>query len=342
VLDLTSGKGPPSYALMKKGEGDAGGLWSNFNIQLVEYADHGGPLAELLQQIARQAFPPPAGPAALDAEPESLAEPPVSSTRGAVPEAPGAPAPVRPKPVPRPLLEDEYVQALRLDRRLILLGPRRGGAHTLARGVAERYFGPRVTWLSPPKVPSCTAQEYFRALSGEEAVDGFLALETWLRARARGVGSEHLIVLKHDGGPLDHLTTLGNSLRKLIDEGQTPFLVLVAGNAACARLRFDSELFSLFSGAPVRHVPPLTEGEVGTALKAGGLDPARAAEVHGAIGGLPGTWTRCWWAGRSTRRGSPSGFRGARRSMGSCGCGSRRTTGRRCPSGSMRAGRFRR
>jgi hypothetical protein len=147
-------------------------------------------------------------------------------------------------------------------------------------------------------VPGCTAPEYFKALSGEESVADFHALEDWLHQRAKAGGGDHLIVLKHDGGPLDHLTTLGNSLRRLLDEGKTPFFVLVAGGAAGARLRFESQVLSLFAGAPVRHVPPLAVSEVEEALKAAGLDTARAEEVHTAIGGLPGLLEEVLVAGK--------------------------------------------
>jgi hypothetical protein len=353
VLDLTDRKGPPSYALMKKGQGDAGALWSNYNIQLVEYADHGPPLAALLQEIALQAFPPPAPPApppdatfrsawgppsftAADEEAEELpmrsvaarsirkearlpnpasvdfpghgADDVPSPEAGAAPspeagdvpspEARAAPSleaielpvpePAAPAPVPRPALEDAYASALRENRRLLVLGPRRGGARTLVRSLAERHFGQRVTKLSPPNVPGCTAREYVQALSGEKGLDGFPALETWLHGRARAAGGEHLIVLNDDGGPVDHLTTLGISLRKLLDEGRSPFFAIVAGGAPCARLHRETTASSLFSGAPVRHVPPLGVAEVGAALKGAGLDAGKAGEVHRAIGGLPG------------------------------------------------------
>jgi hypothetical protein len=137
-------------------------------------------------------------------------------------------------------------------------------------------------------VPGCTAEEYVRALSGEDGIGDFHALEDWLHARARSGGGDHLIVLMRDGGPLDHLNTLGNSLRKLLEEGKSPFFFLIAGGASCAKLRFHAGVLSLFSGAPVRHVPPLTVEEVGEALKAARHDPARAGDVHAAIGGLPG------------------------------------------------------
>lgn len=99
-------------------------------------------------------------------------------------------------------------------------------------------------------------------------------------------------MLRHDDGPPDHIATLGNSLRQLLDErrhGSPPFFVLVAGGAQCAWLRFNTPDFSLFSGAPVRHVPALTEAEVRAALDGVELDGARhVANVYRATGGHPG------------------------------------------------------
>jgi SIR2-like domain len=271
VLALTKGKGAPSYALMKRGTGDdAAALRSNFNIQVVAYEDHGRPLAELLQALARQAFQP--HDAASAAAPDPAPPPPVS--------------------VPRTTLEDGYLAELRASRRLLVLAPRRGGARSVSRSVAVRHFGERVTWLTPPNVPGCTAQQYFSALSGEPVVDDFLKLETWLRARARAAGGEHLIVLRHDGGPRDHLVTLGDTLRKLLSEGRggaQRFFVMVAGSAPCAWLLYNTGESSLFSGAPVRHVPPLDAAEVRAVLDGAGLDGAAwAADVLRATGGHPG------------------------------------------------------
>ena len=62
VLQATRGKTAPSYALMKKGQGNRAHLWSQYNIQLIEYADHGTPLVELLEELRRTAFPAPAAP----------------------------------------------------------------------------------------------------------------------------------------------------------------------------------------------------------------------------------------------------------------------------------------
>ncbi len=302
VLRLTDGKGPPSYALMKQGEGDAAALWSSYNIQLIEYADHGQPLAELLREIAARAFG--AGALPDGAGRGSLGGPALSPT--SAPSPPGAPlsavfhgstavsadssappAPPRRPLMPRPALEGEYLQILRSDRRLLVLAPHRGGARTLAAMLEERSFGRRVTRLSPPNVPRCTVEEYFRELSGQGNHRSPVDLVEWLEARAEQASGDHLIVLENDGGPLDHLVTLATSLRKLLDEGKYPFFFLVAGAAALARLR-HLKIHSLFSGAPFRRVPPLTVGEVGAMLATAGLDAGRAAVVHVATGGLPG------------------------------------------------------
>src|SRR5690606_6582711 len=63
VLELSRGNVAPSYALMKRGQGDRGDLWENYNIRLIEYEDHGPPLAALLQEIAARAFGAPVAPA---------------------------------------------------------------------------------------------------------------------------------------------------------------------------------------------------------------------------------------------------------------------------------------
>src|SRR5262249_38084180 len=166
--------------------------------------------------------------------------------------------------------------------------------------VAENHCGTRGTWLLPPNVPSCTQAEYFAALVNHRSVDTFLKLESWLYDRARRQGGDHLIVVRHDGGPMEHLITLGNALRRLIEHprherGPTKFFVLVAGESSCAWLRFNTPSFSLFAGAPVRYVPPLSADEVGRAMELwaaktgtnlGDLHWAR--DVHRATGGHPG------------------------------------------------------
>jgi hypothetical protein len=56
VINITRGRNIPSFALMKKGEIDRSALWPRYNIQLVEYEDHGPPLVNLLQELARTAL----------------------------------------------------------------------------------------------------------------------------------------------------------------------------------------------------------------------------------------------------------------------------------------------
>jgi hypothetical protein len=276
VLRLSKGKGVPSYALMKKGQGNAAALWENYNIQLVEYEDHGEPLAQLMRDLARMAFEAPPPSRAV----ESTARPAEDTALA-----------------PRTAIEEELGRVLLRSRRLLLLAPRRGGARTLGRGIARRLFGDRVTLLLPPNVPSCTEEEYFGAMAGDRSIDSFLKLERWLveRARAQG-GGEHLVLVRHDGGPLEHLTTLGNALRRLIENpaagpGAPRFCVLVTGESACAMLRFQSSSLSLFSGAPARHAPALTVEEVRAVIERGADARERvkyAADVHRVTGGLPG------------------------------------------------------
>lgn len=114
-----------------------------------------------------------------------MAAAPAAPAKGAITApSPAAPVPERPAPIPRPALENELLEVVRGGGRLLVLAPRRGGARSLARSLATTHFGDRVTWLSPPSVPNCSAEEYFRALSNDPAVDSFLRLETWLHARA--------------------------------------------------------------------------------------------------------------------------------------------------------------
>lgn len=330
VLKLTKFKNAPSFALMKRGEGDRAALWTSYNVQLIEYEDHGPPLAALLHEIAAQCWPAAATAGTSQSDTKGLpgespdsqdraiasramhpmsaeAEPavprpaaPRTDKAGTASAAPAHPAPPpaslpRPAPVPsarpdiaRPALEGEYAEELLHSRRLLILSPRRGGARTLARRIAQERFGERVTWLVPPNVPSCTEPEYFSFLSGQSHVTGALELETWLKGRAAALGRDHLIMVRHDGGPLDHLQSLGHVLRKLLEETHE-FFILVAGEAPGAWLRFHTSSLSVFAGAPVRHVPPL-EIEVIRAMleQAGHKRPALGDIVHRATGGLPG------------------------------------------------------
>jgi hypothetical protein len=262
VIGITKGRHVPSFALMKKGQIDRGALWPKYNIQLVEYEDHGAPLAEFLRGLAQAAFGP----------------------KG--PVAPPPPPPGPPPTVPRPKLEDEYLQILRSQYRLVLLAPEDGGARSLARRIAEQY-GKCVTWLAPPNVPDCTEADYCRALAGDDAVTTLDALVDHLRAKAASLGREHLIVLRYEWGPLEHLKALGNMLRRMLDEAsKVQFHFLIAGGERSAWMVHNVPNFSVFSGAPQREVPDLTVDEVRQFLEMEGLDGKRwAASVHEATGG---------------------------------------------------------
>jgi hypothetical protein len=284
VLDFSRGNVAPSYALMKAGEGNRGDLWENYNVRLIEYEDHGAPLAALLQKIATEAF----GAPEVD---RSLA--PEGAGMGAsqkIPQRSVAPEPVKPI-IQRERLVEDLGGELRRSRRLLLLAPQGAGVRRLAEQVAQRHFGDSVTWLNPPRVPDCTEAEYCRFLARDERVGHFFALHDWLADQARSRGSDHLMVLRHDGGPLHHLGRLGDMLRTLIEEpGMDKRIhVLVAGEAATARLRYESLDTSLFSGAPVRHVPVFSADEVAQVLELAKHDGKRwGKDVWQATGGLPG------------------------------------------------------
>ena len=398
VLDITRGNQQPSYALLRRGEADYGDLWENHHIQLLEYADHGAPLVELVRAIAARAWPEdedkaaeetprergldlsemdlgaplsyaerapaersaervvrrdaadllPGGGAmggdssgepgrprsspAVDsnlmpqAQPRPKAPPapepapePSSPHRGPAPAAAAQLAPAGddadeftgelndaaeaapPPPVlegaasgvglaPRVALVASLASELVTGQRLLLLGPRGGGVHTLAEQIAAARFRARTTWLNPPSAPECTEAEYCAFVSGDARADCFAALHRVLEERARAAGGELLVVLRHDGGPLHHLERLGDLLRSLLDEGRQRGLAifaLVAGGAPAAELRYRALETSLFSGAPVRHVPMLNGGEVAEVLAKAGRDRGLASDVWTATGGLP-------------------------------------------------------
>jgi hypothetical protein len=351
VLELTRGSVAPSYALMRQGEGNRADLWENYNVRLIEYAEH-HMLADVIADIARQAFPAPAAealpvlaPEPAQRTPAPAAERPAGMMDGAEMgsrsvsgnEAAASPAPpmafvrdlsfdpglfpggkamggegvskpapaVQPAPSPpakptsapavaaqKPIIERgrlvaAFGSALLRERRLLLLAPHGGGARRLARQIATAHFGQRVTWLEPPKVPDCTEAQYCSFLAGRDEVADFAALARWLEA---GCASEHLVVLRHDGGPLHHLVRLGELLRAFVDAGPRGgrVHVLVAGEAAAARLRREPPGTPLFSDAPVEHVPAFDQGEVVQVLAQAGLDGARwGRDVWQATGGLP-------------------------------------------------------
>ncbi|HYO66564.1 MAG TPA: SIR2 family protein [Archangium sp.] len=84
VLGITKGRHVPSFALMKKGSIERGALWPRYNIQLIEYEDHGPPLAACLNALSRAAF----------GEPPALRMP--------LPSGPGLPGMVSPAPSVQP------------------------------------------------------------------------------------------------------------------------------------------------------------------------------------------------------------------------------------------------
>src|SRR5690606_8590864 len=139
----------------------------------------------------------------------------------------------------RDALVGEYGAELERSRRRLVLAPERGGASRLAHQIAERPSD-HVPWLSPPNVPSSTQDQYCAWLARDPEVDTFIELGMWLEERARAAGGRHLVVLRHDGGPHEHLSALGRLLRVLLEDAEQRGLrlaVLVAGKAACARLR---------------------------------------------------------------------------------------------------------
>jgi hypothetical protein len=271
VIGITKGRHVPSFALMKKGEIDRGALWPRYNIQLVEYEDFGPPLAKFLRELAQAAF----GTTRVSMGPVSFS---------------AEPAPGDLPPVARPALEQEYARILRNQHRLVLLAPEDGGARALARRVAAQY-GERVTWLAPPNVPDCTEAEYCRALAGDDkdasSVTSFDALVEHLRKRASRLGRDHLIVLRYEWGPFDHLTALGRHLRTMMDEpSAVQFHFLIAGGERSAWLLHNMKSCSVFKDAPRREVPDLTVDEVHQFLNAAGLSGSRWAQsVHAATGG---------------------------------------------------------
>jgi formylglycine-generating enzyme required for sulfatase activity len=60
VLEIFGGCLRPSYALLKAGDDRARALWDKHRIQVIEYADYGAPLVELLAEFARQVSARPA------------------------------------------------------------------------------------------------------------------------------------------------------------------------------------------------------------------------------------------------------------------------------------------
>ncbi|MFL5353255.1 SIR2 family protein [Archangium sp.] len=313
VLGITKGRQVPSFALMKKGSIERGALWPRYNIQLIEYEDHGPPLAACLNALARAAFGQPPAPASLDPfaflSPGPAHPPPQAAPRAPVPSpgpfalesfslpaqaGPSEPpvsqaepsVPLDPPHVLRPALEQECARILRSEQRLVLLAPEEGGANSLARRVAAQY-GKQVTWLVPPNLPECTETDYCRALAEDAKVTSSDALVAHLRKRAEGLGREHLLVLGCEWGPLGHLDLLGKHLLRLMEGTSTvEFHLLVAGGERMARLLHEAPESSVYKDAPRREVPGFTVDEVRQLLEGVGLNGSQwAGDVHEATGG---------------------------------------------------------
>ena len=110
-------------------------------------------------------------------------------------------------------------------------------------------------------------------LASDETVSDFEALTAHLRKRAAGLGGHRLVVLRYEWGSIQHLQTLGNYLRKLIEErAEVPFHVLMAGGMRSAWLIHHVERFSAFKDAPRREVPDCTVDEVRQFLAMSGMD----------------------------------------------------------------------
>lgn len=187
--------------------------------------------------------------------------------------------------VERKSLVDSVWSLLLKERRLLLLAPERGGARTLARQVvaASGLREAAITWLAPATA-AATPKSYFASLTGDPRVTSGADFVSWQRRRASGQ-RRHLIVLMHDGGPEKGLRELAATLRGLLHETDTPFQILVAGAAQAARLRFEMDDLSLFSGVRVVRVPELQIAEVAAVTA---LPHESAAALQQATGGHPG------------------------------------------------------
>lgn len=205
-------------------------------------------------------------------------------------KVPAGPAmqPVQFSLVKRKELVDAVWALLLKERRLLLLAPERGGARTLARQVVSEsnLKEAAVTWLAPATA-AATPRSYFASLTGDPKVGSAADFSGWQRRRASGQ-RRHLIVLLHDGGPEKGLRELAAALRGLLHESDTPFHILVAGGARAARLRFEVDELSLFSGVRVQRVPELQAAEVAAITS---LPIERAAVLQQATGGHP-SWLR--------------------------------------------------
>jgi hypothetical protein len=191
----------------------------------------------------------------------------------------------------RPELEARLGRVLRDQRQLMLLAPRRGGARTLVRALAEAAgFGVgQRTVLVPPRV-RCDAPEFFRTITDDNEVRGATDYIHWQRRRADG--RPHLVVVLHAGAPGDLVDELGNALRTLTHEGGgEQYSILIAGGARAAELRVAAtrDELSIFSGIPCHFVPDFTVDEVDALLGLRGRAGELGAEaLHRLTGGYAG------------------------------------------------------
>jgi hypothetical protein len=95
-------------------------------------------------------------------------------------------------------------------------------------------------------------------------------------------------VVRHDGGPLQHLEKLAMALRALWEGRGEQYRILVAGGGRAAALRFQPTATSLLSGMPFEHLPPLEVAEVASILAGSGEDAGMATAFHALTDGHPG------------------------------------------------------
>lgn len=197
-------------------------------------------------------------------------------------ESPAPPAAQR--EVLRIELVDRLWDRLEAQRRLLILSPRRGGARTLVRQMLSRSRFPEgdITRLSPSTLAT-DAGPYFAVLCGDPRVTSALDYHIWQQARLRPGSRRHLIVLLHDGGDPTRLHELAEALRACQQDEH--FLILVAGEARTAALKYGVVDNSYFSGMPEALVPDLRSEEIQALL---GCDPATAQRIAQATGGHPG------------------------------------------------------
>ena len=190
--------------------------------------------------------------------------------------------------VERREVEQSFARTLQSERCLLLLAPERAGARTLSAAVAARLgFDESTTWLSPPPIEGTSQEDFFsRLVPGRRDITSPLAFFDWVK---RSVVGAHLLVVQFRSKvDRERLTELAAILHSAFEESRS-IHVLTAGNAACARLRFERLAGSLFTGIPVERVPAFSVDEVQLVLERIGLPGRQRAEgVQRATGGHPG------------------------------------------------------